>query len=60
MNSSDADAIMSSLFAKVTVSIPTPDGRQSKTLIISANVDHISSEIEFSIEIGRPTADKWQ
>ena len=39
---------------------PTPDRRQSKTLIVSTNVDQKSLETEFAIAICRPTGDKWQ
>ena len=38
----------------------TPDRRQSKTLILSTNVDQKSLETEFSVTICRPTGDKWQ
>ena len=38
----------------------TIDRRQSKTLILSMNVDHTSLETEFSIAICRLTSDKWQ
>ena len=38
----------------------TPGRRQSKTLILSTNVDQKSLETEFSIAICRPTGDKWQ
>ena len=38
----------------------TPDMRQSKTYILSNNVDNISLATEFSIAICRPTVDKWQ
>ena len=37
-----------------------PDWRQSKTLILSTNVDKKWLETEFSIAIRRPTGDKWQ
>ena len=40
--------------------VPTPDRRQSKTLILLKNVDQKSLETEFSIDICRPTGDKWQ
>ena len=36
------------------------DRLQSKTLILSTNVDQRSSETEFLIAICRPTGDKWQ
>ena len=39
---------------------PTPAWRQSKTSILSTNVDRKSLETEFSIDICRPTGDKWQ
>ena len=38
----------------------TPDKRQSKTLILSTNVDQTSLETEFLIAICRQTGDKWQ
>ena len=38
----------------------TPDRRQSKTLIVSTNVDQRSLETEFLIAICRPTGNKWQ
>ena len=38
----------------------TQDRRQSKTILLSANVDQNSLETEFSIGICRPTGDKWQ
>ena len=38
----------------------TPGRRQSKTLILSTNVDHISLETEFLIGICRLIGDKWQ
>ena len=38
----------------------TPGRLQSKTLILSTNVDQKSLETEFSIAICRPTGDKWQ
>ena len=34
--------------------------RQSKTLILSTNVDQKSLETEFLTAICRPTGDKWQ
>ena len=34
--------------------------RQTKTLILSTNVDQTSLETEFLIAICRPTGDKWQ
>ena len=37
----------------------TPDRRQSKTFILSTNVDQNSLK-QFSIDIFRPTDDKWQ
>ena len=36
------------------------DRRQSKTLILSTNVDQKLLETEFSIAIFRPNGDKWQ
>ena len=36
------------------------DGRQSKTLILSTNVDQTSLETEFSTAICRQSGDKWQ
>ena len=38
----------------------TPGRRQSKTSILSTNVDQKSLETEFSIAICRPSGDKWQ
>ena len=38
----------------------TPGRRQSKTPILSRNVDQKSLETEFSITICRHTGDKWQ
>ena len=38
----------------------TPGSRQSKTPILSRNVDQKSLETEFSIAIYRHTGDKWQ
>ena len=38
----------------------TPGRRQSKTPILSRNVDQKSLETEFSIAICRHTGDKWQ
>ena len=38
----------------------TPCRRQSKTLILSTNIDQKSLETEFLITICRPTGDKWQ
>ena len=38
----------------------TPGRRQSKTSILSRNVDQKSLETEFSIAICRHTGDKWQ
>ena len=38
----------------------SPGRRQSKTMILSTNVDHKSLETEFSIAICRPIGDKWQ
>ena len=40
--------------------LKTPDRRQSKTPILSRNVDRKSIETVFSIVICRPTGDKWQ
>ena len=37
-----------------------PGRRQSKTSILSTNVDQNSFETEFLIAICRPTGDKWQ
>ena len=36
------------------------DRRQSKTLILSMNVDQKSLETDFFVAICRPTSDKWQ
>ena len=41
-------------------SFNTPGRRQSKTLILSTNVDKKSLEMKFSIVSCRPTGDKWQ
>ena len=41
-------------------SINTSDRRQSKTLILSTNVDLRSLETEFLIDVCRLTGDKWQ
>ena len=41
-------------------SIGKPGRQQSKTLILSTNVDKNSLETEFSIAICRPIDDKWQ
>ena len=38
----------------------TPGRWQSKTSILSKNIDKKSLEIEFSIAICRPSVDKWQ
>ena len=38
----------------------TPDRWQSKTLILSTNVDKNLLDTEFSIAICRPAGDKWQ
>ena len=38
----------------------TPDRRQSKTLMLSMNVDQKSLETEFLIAICSPTGNKWQ
>ena len=38
----------------------TSDRRQSKTLILSTNVDQKSLETKLLIAICRPTGDKWQ
>ena len=44
----------------MTTHIDTPDRWQSKTFILSTNVDKKKTiEIEFSISIYRPTGDKW-
>ena len=43
-----------------SVSMLTPGRRQSKTSILSTNVDQNSLETEFSIAICRQTGDKWQ
>ena len=45
---------------RLFISLVTPDRRQSKTLILSTNVDKISLEKEFSFTICGPTDDKWQ
>ena len=42
------------------VVVLTLDRRQSKTLILTTNVDQKSLETEFSIAFCRPTGDKWQ
>ena len=38
----------------------TPDRGQSKTLILSTDVDQKLLETQFFIAICRPTGDKWQ
>ena len=43
----------------MTSHIDTQDRRQSKTFVLSINVDQKTLEIEFSISIYRPTGDKW-
>ena len=43
-----------------SVSINTPDRQQSKTLILSTNVDQRLLETEFSIAVCHPTGNKWQ
>ena len=40
--------------------IITPDRQQSKTLILSTNVDQKLLETEFLIDICHPIGDKWQ
>ena len=40
--------------------ISIPGRRQSKTLILTTNVDQKSLKTEFLIAICRPTGDKWQ
>ena len=40
--------------------LATPDRPQSKTLILSTDVDQKSLETEFLIAICRPTGDTWQ
>ena len=45
---------------KLYWSIITPDRRQSKTSILSRNVDQKSIATVFSIAICRPIGDKWQ
>ena len=44
----------------LAVPVLTPGRRQSKTPILSRNVDQKSIETLFSIAICRPTGDKWQ
>ena len=44
----------------LTLLITTPGRRQSKTFILSTNVDQKLSETEFSIAICRLIGDKWQ
>ena len=44
----------------LAVPVLTPGRRQSKTTILSRNVDQKSIETMFSIAICRPTGDKWQ
>ena len=48
------------LFLSSLAEFIAPDRRQSKTLILSMNVDQKSLETEFFIAICRPTGDKWQ
>ena len=43
-----------------TINYITPDRRQSKTLILSMNVDQKPLETEFLIAICRQSGDKWQ
>ena len=43
---------------QIAVSLDTPDMRQSKTLLLSTNVDQKWLETEFLIAICRPTGDK--
>ena len=38
----------------------TSDRRQSKTLMLSTNMDPRSLETELSTAVCRPTGDKWQ
>ena len=45
---------------KIALCILLPGRRQSKTLILSTNVDQKSLEVEFWIAICHPTGDKWQ
>ena len=47
-------------FAENTDAMITPGRRQSKTSILSTNVNKNSLKTEFSIAICRPTGDKWQ
>ena len=44
----------------VCIDVNTPGRRQSKTPILSRNVDQKSIETAFSIAICRPTDDKWK
>ena len=47
-------------FAENTDAMITPGRRQSKTSILSTNVNKNSLKTEFSIAICRPIGDKWQ
>ena len=47
-------------FAENTDAMNTPGRRQSKTSILSTNVNKNSLNTEFLIAICRPTGDKWQ
>ena len=42
-----------------TYTFTTPDRRQSKTLILSTNIDQKSLETQFLIAFCRPTGNKW-
>ena len=48
------------LYIKILALFNTPGRRQSKTPILSRNIDQNSIETVFSIVIFRSTGDKWQ
>ena len=48
------------IFKKGDIPLPQRVGLQSKTPILTRNVDHKSLETEFSIAICRHTGNKWQ
>ena len=56
----DTEATIDTLKYESERNIHTPGRRQSKTLILSTNVDQKSLEAEFLIVICRLIGDKWQ
>ena len=54
------NSIFNNDFSQVLYLFTTPDRQQSKTLILSTNIDQKLLETEFLIAICRPTDDKWQ